>query len=101
MALTLVGIGSEKLTVDDTSGGVGFTAAELTINVKRAVCRVETAQIRIQTVDGIAVTAGGSEGSPIKDVGDEFIVSGSDDMKNFRAIRTGGTSGVLQIIFEG
>lgn len=101
MALIPVAISSEQLTIDATAGGIGFTVSELTLKVTRAVCRVETAQIRIQTASGITITAGGAEGSPIKDVGEEFVVSGADDLKNFRAIRTGGTSAVLQVIFEG
>ena len=94
------GVGAEQLTIDATSGGVGFTAGELTDTVRRAICRVETAQIRIQTASGITITAGGTEGSPIKDVGDEFIISGKTDLTNFKAIRTGGVSGLLQVIFE-
>lgn len=99
--MALRALGSEQLDVDDTAGGVGFTAANITANVVRAFCRVETAEIRIQTAPGITLTAGGAEGSPIKAVDDEFYITGRDDLLNFKAIRTGGTSGDLQVIFEG
>ena len=107
MADNLIGKGSELLTIDATAGGVGFTAGSnpTTANtfdlkgVRQAVCRVEDAEIRIQTAPGVTVTASG--GGIEKAAGDEFIITGYDDMKNFKAIRTGGTSGVLQVIYEG
>lgn len=99
-----VSIDSERLVVDATAGGVTFTAAKaLTPKVVRAVCRVETAEIRIQTAPPatVVLTAGGAEGSPIKAVNDEFVIHGSPDLRNFRAIRTTVTSGNLQVIYEG
>jgi len=90
----------EQLTIDATAGGVGFTAAEYeTAGVVRAYCQVETAQIRVNTFT--APTSGGSEGSLLKNPGDEFYVTGGVDLKNFRAIREGSTSGLLNIIYEG
>jgi hypothetical protein len=92
---------AEQLDVDATGGGVAFTTSKVTSKVVRAYCKVETAQIRIMTDPDITLTAGGSEGSPIKDIGDEFYVYGSLDMLNFKAIRTGSTSGKLNVIYEG
>lgn len=98
--MALVAIDSETLTIDATGGGVGFTTSKITGKVLRAYCKVETAEIRIQT-SGNAVTAGGTEGSPIKSVGESFYIWGNPDLLSFRAIRTGNTSGELQVIYEG
>ena len=103
----LVAKGSERITIDATAGGVGFTSGsdQTTadtfdlLGVRQAVCRVEDNEIRIQTMVGKTVLAG-SVGIE-KAAGDEFIITGYDDMKNFRAIRTGGSSGVLEVIYEG
>ncbi len=110
MADNFVAKGSERITIDDTAGGVGFTAGSgdpdnNTANtwnkngVRQAVCRVENQEIRIQTDPDVTVLAG-SVGIE-KPAGAEFIIVGYDDMKNFKAIRTGGTSGVLEVIYEG
>jgi len=95
--MALVAIGSEKITVADTA--IGLTAAEITSKVVRAFVRVETAEIRINTAT--TPTAGGAEGSPIKAIDDEFYITGEPDLNSFLAVRTGATSGVLQVIYEG
>lgn len=92
-------IGDESLTVDSTAGGVGFTANELGTRAVVAVCRLETAQIRIS--GGGTPTAGGTEGSQIMEVGEVIEVWGQQDMRSFRAIRTGATSGALRIQYYG
>lgn len=89
---------SEQVTVAATA--IGFTAAKaLHEKVIRAFVSVETAQVRINTKN--TPTAGGTEGSPIKNPNDEFYVTGYSDLKNFLAIRTGAVSGVLTVIYEG
>ncbi|HEB28223.1 hypothetical protein LCGC14_2405990 [marine sediment metagenome] len=98
--MALVAIGSETLTIDATAGGIGFTVAEITNKVIRAFCTVETNKVRIQT-SGITITAGGTEGSPIKNVGGSFYVWGQPDLLAFKAIRPGAVSGTLQVIYEG
>lgn len=98
--MALVAISSESITIDATAGGVGFTVAKITGKVIRASCQVETAQIRIQTSSS-TITAGGTEGSPTRDVGDSFYIYGNPDLLSFKAIRTGGASGTLQVIYEG
>ena len=89
---------SESLTVAASS--VGFTSATYAPSgeppAQKVVFYVETAQVRYWT-DGSAPTA--SVGI-IADVGDIIAVEGSSDIAGFRAIRTGGTSGVLRTIFE-
>jgi len=96
---TLVQIGEEQLDVDDTSGGVGITAGEITNKVYMAVCTLETAQIRYNA--SAAPTAGGTEGSPILNVGETIEVWGQKDLHAFKAIRTGSTSGKLQVQLFG
>ncbi len=103
----LIAKGSERITIDDTAGGIGFTSgSDATIadtynlkGVRQAVCRVENNEIRIQTMVGKTVLAG-SVGIE-KAAGDEFIITGHADMENFRAIRTGGSSGIIEVIYEG
>ena len=57
--------------------------------------QVETAQIRF-TLDGTdPTTAIGLIGN----VGDLITITGVPDAKNFKAIRTGGTSAVIQPIY--
>lgn len=99
--MALRAVDAESVTVDATSGGVAITTAKITSGVVRAFCKVETAEIRIQTDPDITITAGGSEGSPIMAVGSSFFIHGQPDIKNFRAIRTSGVSGVLRVILEG
>ena len=105
--VTLVAKGSERLVIDDTAGGVGFSSGSGTPTadtfdkpgVRQAVCRVEDAEIRIQTDPDVTVLAG-SRGHE-KAAGDEFIITSYNDIKNFRAIRTGGSSGAIEVIYEG
>ncbi len=102
--MALRALTSEQITVDATSGGVSLTASNIVAaQTVRAVCTLEQAQIRYQTdipADS-TITAGGTEGSPLLEVGQTVTIYGSDDMKNVRFIRTGGTSGLLQVIYEG
>jgi len=84
----------ESITVATAS--IGLTAANLIadgiVRPKRAYCTLETAQIRFR-VDGSAPTT--SEGH-IMDIGGRLILETHEELKNFRAIRTGATSGVLK-----
>lgn len=96
-----------SLTVDATAGGVGFAAANLasrpTVNdpydpvrhISEVFCTLETAQIRY-TLDGTAPTT--SVGH-LLEVGDTLTIQGRDNIVNFRAIRTGATSGTMMITF--
>lgn len=84
----------ESITVANTA--IGFTAA--TINrgdgntPARAVFVVETAQIRFRVDGGDPTTTVGL----LLDIGDEVTITGEHDIEKFKAIRTGGTSGVIQ-----
>jgi len=94
-------VGDESITVAATA--IGFSSSEIPSSVTRvvmALCRLETAQIRISG-GGTDPTAGGSEGSLLVESGEQFEVWGSDDLNSFRAIRTGSTSGTLQVQYFG
>lgn len=82
----------QRLTVDDTAGGVTITAPA---RARVAHCRLETAQIRF-TLDGTAPT---STTGQILEVGETLELEGRDEITGFKAIRTGSTSGVLDIEF--
>jgi len=90
----------ESITVAATA--VSLTAANYTTvaseagqNFRRAVCTVETAQIRFR-VDGTAPTS--AEGH-IANV-DDIIKLDRHEASLFQAIRTGSTSGVLKVSYE-
>lgn len=90
----------EQLTVDNTSGGKSFTAAKITpsgqMMATTATCRLETAEIRY-TIDTTAPT---SSVGTLLEPGDTLVLSGHDVLLNFRAIRTGATSGTLDCTYS-
>lgn len=95
----LVDFGFEQLTVAGSS--VGFTAATFGgAGIGRpalsATFLVETAPIRF-TLDG-ATTPTSAVGQ-LANVGDIYIVWGSLNIQNFRAIRTTGTSALLDVTY--
>lgn len=97
---------TEKLTIDSTSGGVGFTSSIInptcascspaTSQANAAVCSLETGDIRVSTVTadvptisvGLYITAGQS-----------FTLFGYNDISKFKGIRVTGTSGTLNCAF--
>lgn len=88
----------EQITVGATA--VGFTAA--TINegsghpqATIASCRLETAQVRF-TVDGTTPT---TTVGTLLEIGDWLTLTSPDLLTDFRAIRTGGTSGQLNCTY--
>ena len=87
----------ESITVAATA--IGFTAAKLAPSnsdtPEMAVCTLETGQIRYR-VDGTDPTS--AEGH-ILNPGDSLIVDSLHDLKNFKAIRTGSTSGILKVSY--
>lgn len=96
---------SEKITVDNTVGGVRFTLA--TINpactacdpslnrANAAVCTLETGAIRIQT-SGVTVTS--TTGLYVA-ADSSFTIYGYPDILAFRAIRVTSTSGTLNCTY--
>ena len=93
---------NETITIDDTSGGVGFTAANSALaqslygrDVKQVIFTVETAQIRAWDSDLAPTSSTGH----VLNIGDVITVGGPDTAA-FRAIRTGSTSGVISVAYE-
>jgi len=91
----------ESITVADTA--IGFTASKITPSsgevankdAELAFCRLETANVRYR-MDGTDPTS--SEGVLLK-ADETVIIVGTSNVKRFRAIRTGSTSGVLKVMF--
>lgn len=83
------------LTIDATAGGIGLTVPGTKPQPDWAVITVETAPIRYW-VDGSAPTS--SEGHLVGD-GGTIVLQSNDEIRKFRAIRSTGVSGVLQITF--
>ena len=91
--------GVQKITVDDTSGGVALTLPTIldgSLAPAVAFVTVESNTLRFRydgtaptTTDGHLVTAGG-----------HFIIKGQDDIKKLRMIRTTGASAVVQVTYE-
>lgn len=88
----------ESVTVATVA--IGFTSGTYkpsgASRAMRVVCTIETAQIRYR-MDGTDPTS--SEGHILGD-GDTLTVLGTRNIEDFRAIRTGGTSGVIKATFE-
>lgn len=88
----------ESLTFDDTAGGVGFTTSNITVGsveAGKAVFVLEGGQCRF-TVDGTTVTT--TVGTLIE-IGDIVTIDGASDVKRFKAIRTGSTSGTAFVTY--
>lgn len=81
-------------TVTVAGSAVGLSAATITVNgkqVQSCTGRLETAQIRMGYVDVLTPTA--SVGTLVE-VGDLVTITGYDNIKRWRAIRT-GSSGTI------
>ena len=83
----------QALTVDSTAGGVTLTIPSRAVG---ANCRLETAQIRF-TLDGTAPT---TTVGTLLEIGEILDLHGQDELNGFKAIRTGGTSGTLQVEYS-
>ncbi len=87
---------SEKITFDSTSGGVGFTSTKIAgVSKSMAVFTLEDGPCRF-TVDGSAPTSTVGE---LINVGDRVIITGYNDISNFKCIRTGTTSGTGYVTY--
>lgn len=93
-------LGFEQITV--AASAIGFTAAKITPNTAtvkdatQATCRLETAEVRY-TVDTTTPT---TTVGTLLEVGDTLTLTGHDVLTNFKAIRTGATSGVLDCTYS-
>lgn len=83
----------EQITV--AAASIGFTGSKITPAgqpmATYAVCRLETAEIRYTTDGTVPTTTVGT----LLEIGDQIVVTGHDVLTQFRAIRTGGSSGQL------
>lgn len=88
----------EQITV--AAASIGFTAAKITPAglpmATSALCRLELAEIRY-TIDGTVPSA--TVGT-LLEIGDTLTLSGHDVLTTFRAFRTGGTSGQLDVTYS-
>lgn len=89
----LAGTSYESITVADTA--IGLTTTKITDYTTLVICTLETAQIRFR-VDGTNPIS--TEGH-ILDVGKTLELPVIDDIKKFKAIRTGASSGVLKCTY--
>jgi len=94
--------GYESVNVDDTAGGVSLSPKCFTYRSSnyaqqypavRAVLTCETAAVRYTTNAGATLTAT-TNGIPVAVAG-TIVLVGEDELRDFRAIRTTGSSGVL------
>lgn len=95
----LKAIAQERVAVDNTSGGVRLTFSNFLDPplAKAATITVETASIRYLT-DGTAPT---SSTGTLAYSGDKITLNDPSELWNFRAIRTGGTSATIQVVYLG
>lgn len=84
--------GRQQLTVDNTAGGVTLTVPDAAV---AAHARLETGQIRF-TLDSTAPTTTVGQ---LLEVGETLLLESRDELTGFKAIRTGATSGVLDVEF--
>lgn len=89
---------TERITVDNTVGGVRLTVTNVvaTPPAQSATLTVETAQIR-WTKDGTAPT---STTGHLSNVGAVIYLDHPSDLWNFRAIRATSTSAVIQVSYH-
>lgn len=97
-AESTTGFAYEAITV--AAVAIGFTASTRSPSndpaAVRAVCTLETAQIRYR-YDGTDPTA--AEGH-LLNPGDVLVLEGAESLSRFRAIRTGASSGTLRVTYE-
>lgn len=89
----------EQITVANSA--IGLTSATIVqgsghVQANTATCRLETAQIRYR-IDGTAPT---TTVGTLLEIGDSVILRGTDVLLKFSAIRTGGSSGVLDCTYS-
>jgi hypothetical protein len=93
-------IEEESITIDATSGGVGFTSGKAYARtdartVTKAVCQVLTAPIRVSEYEAPVAATTGFLIQP----GQTITITGT--LKNFRAIRETATSASLRVQYLG
>jgi hypothetical protein len=96
----------ETLVVDNTAGGVGFTAAKIATSegksCQEVVVTVENESIRY-TLDGTLPITGAASATShghLVTAGNQIIVNHPKDIKNFLAISISGTDAWLRSTFK-
>ena len=84
----------EQVTIDNTVGGKGLTVATYDAS-KKAIISVETAQIRYRVDGGAPTTTIGH----VADIGDTIELESAEELVNFKAIRTGLSSGLISVSY--
>lgn len=93
------------LTIDATAGGIGLTASKyngvvgVSQPATRAVVTVETAPCRYSCVPSGVVAISATVGH-LLNPGDVLIIESAQNIAQFRAIRTTGTSATLQVSYQ-
>ena len=86
---------NETVTIDNTAGGITLTAGTHSVsgrpNAQVALLTLEAGQIRF-TLDGTAPT---TTAGHIMDIGDVVTLKSSNEVRRWKGIRTGATSGTL------
>lgn len=100
-------IGSETITVDNTAGGVSLSSAQYTqqdgpnaadiTKAHTAYCTVEAQEIRWNINPAVTVDASSNGHAAAAATG--FWLWTTEQILNFRAIRTGGSSGTLRVTY--
>lgn len=92
----------EQITVDATAGGKGFTAALITPSgqppMTLVTCRLRTAEVSYLWVDPSKTAVTASVGM-LLEPGEIITLTSREQITNFRAIRTGATSGQLDCTY--
>lgn len=83
---------------------VAVTAAVATLTTAAITPRVSYAEFEVLDA-GVTITFDGTDPTDSIgfefDVHDHFRILGHDALKNFKAIRTGDTSGALEVVYMG
>lgn len=87
----------ESITVTNTAIGLTVSKLYTTPKPKRVFISPETAQMRYR-YDGNNPT--NTEGHILNPIVNYLIIEGWHNLVNFKAIRTGTTSGVLKVSYE-
>lgn len=89
----------EDLTIDNTGGGVTLTATKIqpSAGLRRKAVRItfETAELRFRHDGGAPTTTVGHRAND----GDVLALHGTNNLLNFKAIRTGGTSATARVTY--
>lgn len=89
----------EQITVDNTAAGKSLTAAKIPASFVYGSCRLRTAEISYLTADPTLKTVTTSVGT-LLEPGETIVFMAREEALNFRAIRTGSTSGQLDCTYK-